>query len=301
MKLIYKKLPSNRLKDCILTIGVFDGIHLGHQYILKKIKSKAAEKGKPALVISFDIPPEKVLCPPNKFSGYITDHKQKASLISSLNIDYLWLLRTKMSLLRLSADSFLSYISKYFLINEMVVGSDFRFGVRAKAGIKELKQISNDYGFNLQVIDKKRFHGSLVSSSFLKRLIRSSQFGKVKKFLGRKYTLKGRVERGKGIGKQLGFPTANLNTFDYILPSPGVYAAWSRVGKKSLLSAVNIGKNDFEVHLIDFSKNILDNIIEVTFLEKIRNESDFRSQAQLAKQIQKDIQTIISKYSIPAG
>ncbi|MCF7870996.1 MAG: riboflavin biosynthesis protein RibF [Candidatus Omnitrophica bacterium] len=300
MKLIYKKSPSNRLKNCVATIGVFDGVHRGHQYILKKIKNEAEKKGKPSLVISFDTPPEKILYPEKDFDGYITDYKQKASLIESLGINYLWLLETETELLQFSPDDFLSYISKYFKIDKLIVGDDFRFGIKAKAGVKQLRQISGNYGFDLEAVEKKIFEGRIVSSSLVKELIRMAEVKKIKKFLGRDYTLKGKVKRGKGVGKELGFPTANLDTFDYILPPQGVYAAYSKVGKKDFLSAVNINNKDFEVHLINFSGNILDDIVEVVFLKRIRDEIEFQSKDKLAKYIKKDIETITSKYSIPA-
>jgi riboflavin kinase / FMN adenylyltransferase len=301
MKLIYKNLPFNRIDGCMVTIGVFDGVHLGHQYILNKIKRQAKKKKKFSLVISFDIPPEKVLSPKKKFKGYLTDYKQKISLIESLGIDYLWLLKTELNLLQLSADKFLSYINKYFLIDEMIVGDDFRFGIKAETGSSQLSQLAKRYGFGLKIIDKKSFSGIRISSSLVRELIKSSKIKQVKKLLGKNYTLKGKVIKGKGIGKQLGFPTANLDTFDYVLPKQGVYAAYSRVGDIDFLAAVNIGKKDFEVHLLNFSKEILNDTIEVTLLEKIRDESNFQSKNHLVKQIQKDIQTITSKYSISPG
>jgi riboflavin kinase/FMN adenylyltransferase len=297
MRLIYKKLPSNRLKECIATIGVFDGVHRGHQYILRKIKDEAEKQGKPSLVISFDTPPEKILHPKKDFDGYITDYKQKSFLIESLGLDYLWILKTDPKLLRFSAQGFLSYINKYFKIDELIVGDDFRFGMNAKAGVKQLKKIADSYGFGLDVVRKKIFEGRVVSSSLVKELISLAKVNKVKKFLGRNYTLKGKVKRGKGIGRKLGFPTANLDTFDYILPAQGVYAAYSKVDKREFISAVNINSNDFEVHLINFSGNILDKVIEVTFLRKIRDEIEFQSKDKLARCIKKDIETITSKYS----
>lgn len=299
MKLIYKKLPFNKIKNCIVTIGAFDGVHLGHQYILKKVKSEAAKRKKNSLVISFDLPPKKILYPKDKFEGYLTDYQQKINLIRSLGLDYMWLLKTKIDLLRLSSDQFLSYINKHVSISKVIVGSDFRFGIKAEAGIEQLERFADKYGFKVEVVDKKKFHGRIVSSSLLRKKIKSSAVREVRKFLGRNYAVKGKVKKGKGIGKQLGFPTANLDTFDYALPSPGVYAAYGQVKNKELLAAVNISENDFEVHLINFSKNILDEIIEVSFVEKIRDEVVFNSRAKLIKQIQKDINIITSKYSTP--
>ncbi|MCF7888344.1 MAG: bifunctional riboflavin kinase/FAD synthetase [Candidatus Omnitrophica bacterium] len=301
MKLIYKNLPFNKINSCVVTIGVFDGVHLGHQYILKEIRQRAEKKKKSSLVISFDLPPEKILSPKKEFKGYLTDYQQKVSLIESLGIDYLWLLKTELNLLQLSADKFLSYINKYFSIDEIIVGDDFRFGIKAETGSSQLSQLAELYGFGLKIIDKKSFSGVRVSSSLIRKLIKSSEIKQAKKLLGKSYTLKGKVIKGKGVGRQLGFPTANLDTFDYVLPKQGVYAAYGRVGDANVLAAVNIGKKDFEVHLLNFSKDILNHTIEVTLLEKMREEFNFQSKNDLIKQIQKDIQTITSKYSTPSG
>ncbi len=300
MDLIYKNLPSKTAKSYLVTIGVFDGVHLGHQYILKRLKAASKTRSKPALAITFDFPPEKALHPDKRFTGYMTDYKQKASLFESLGIECVWVLQVNKDLLKITAEQFLAYINRYFLIDSMVVGSDFRFGLEAKAGPERLKEISCKYGFNLEIIAKKKFEGVLVSSSLLKKLIKTAKFNQVKKFLGRDYRIKGKVKKGKGLGKRLGYPTLNLDTFNYVLPSKGVYAAYTRVGVEDFLSAVNVGRRGFESHLINFSKDILGRVVEVVFLEKLRPELDFQSQNKLAQQLQKDIQSITSKYSVPA-
>lgn len=284
-----------------MTVGVFDGVHLGHRHLLLKLKAHAKERNKPSLAITFDFPPERALCPGKRFTGYITDYQQKVSLIEELGIDNLWVLSVARGVLGFTPEKFLTYINYYFPIQAMLVGNDFRFGVEAKAGIGELSAFSSKYGFELEVIPKKRFAGVLLSSSELKGLIKTAQFDKVKNFLGRDYLVKGEVKRGRGIGRQLGFPTANLDTFDYVLPEQGVYAALVKLGKRFFLSAVNIGKQGFECHLINFSKNILKEQLEVIFIKKIRAEIDFQSHQDLAKHIQKDIQIITSKYSTLSG
>lgn len=299
MNLIYKSSLPKPADSYAVTIGVFDGLHLGHKYLLKKLKSEADKRGKPSLVITFDFPPEKVISP-GRHIGYLTDYKQKASLINSLGIENLWVLETKKDLLSLKGSEFLSYINSRFPICLMFVGSDFRFGAKAKDDIQKLKKLSQAYQFDLRVIQKKKFKGVLVSSSFLRKLIREGRLAEAKKFLGRDYAVKGKVKKGKGLGRRLGFPTANLDTFGYLLPRQGVYSAWTKVRDKIFLSAVNIGKKEFESHLINFSRNILNETIEVFLLERIRDELNFKSQAKLAEHIQKDIQTITAKYSIPA-
>lgn len=300
MNLTYKNLPSRSKEKYVVTIGVFDGLHLGHQYILDRLRFEANRKKKPSLVISFDFPPEKVLPSRQKFSGYLTDCDQKIRLFNSLGIEHLWVLKATKALFRFSAADFLSYVHKYFPMALLLVGNDFRFGAAAEAGLKELKQLSLRDGFELEIVKKKRFAGLLASSSLVKELIKEARFKEAKKLLGRQYLVKGKVEKGRGVGRQLGFPTANLDTFDYVLPYQGVYAAYAKVNGKYFLAAVNIGRRAFESHIIDFSQNILGKTIEIIFLERLRPELNFQSNNELMKNIRKDIQFITSKYSIPS-
>lgn len=315
MKVIYEKPPSKR-KKCVATIGVFDGIHLGHQFILKKTKTDARKLNIPSLVITFDISPQEFL---NKastknagkgskpFCGYLTDREDKIALVESLGIGYLWFLKTKKKLLNLSAKDFIDYIFKYFEVKKLIVGEDFRFGHKGGGDLKYLQKLTKEYGFKLSILKKKTKDKKIISSSAIRSLIQQGNLTQAKKILGRSFSIKAKVCRGKGLGLSLGFPTANLEALDYVIPGEGVYAACGVLNKKVYLAVVNIGfnptvskpeKRTVEAHLINFNKNIIDKNIKIIFLEKIRKEKKFPSPGALRAAIQKDIDFAAAKYSV---
>jgi len=315
MRVIYDKLPSNK-RESIATIGIFDGIHLGHQFILKKTAEEAKQNGFFSLVVAFDISPGEFFSkkphrrrkPKKAFTGYIVDLEQRKALIKSLGIDYLWLLKTNQSLLKLSAEDFLLYIFRYFEIKKIIVGEDFRFGCAGEGNVKYLKEVSRKYNFELSVVRKRSVDREIVSSSIIREFIRKGEFKKIRKFLGRNFLLKGEVYRNRGLGTRIGFPTANLHTFDYVIPAEGVYSAYAILEKKVYLAAVNIGVKStafagkgetLEAHIINFQGDLLGKIVKIVFLEKIRKEKKFSSLGELKNAIQKDIKFITSKYSTP--
>jgi len=314
MKVISNRFPFRRVK-CLATVGVFDGIHLGHQFVLKKVSQNARRKGLSSLLITFDIPPQQFLNnkkllhyrrPEKAFIGSLTDRNEKIDLVSSLGIDYLWFLRTKRSLLKLSAQSFINYIQKYFNIEKLIVGEDFRFGHKGTGDLGDLKKLAGEHRFNLSIIRKKAKNNKIISSSLIRQLIQKGKLSQAKQLLGRHFSLKGRVVKGRGIGSKLGFSTANISVSDYVIPACGVYAAYAILGKKIYLAAINIGMLPtfgkakglvVEAHILNFKKNILGRTIKIVFLNKLREEKKFSSRKALASAISKDIKYLTSKYS----
>jgi len=314
MKVIFNRLPFKRVK-CVATVGVFDGIHLGHQFILKKVREAAREKGLSSLLITFDIPPQQFLNkkkllhhrrPEKAFIGSLTSRDEKINLVSSLGIDYLWFLRTKRSLLGLSAKSFINYIQNYFNIEKLIVGKDFRFGHKGTGDLNDLKRLASEHRFNLSIIRKKAKDNKIISSSLIRQLIQKGKLSQAKQLLGRCFSLKGRVVKGRGVGSKLSFPTANISASNYLIPACGVYAAYVILGKKTYLSAINIGMMPrlgkakglvVEAHILNFKKNILGKPIKIVFLERLREEKKFSSSKDLVKAINKDIKHLTSKYS----
>ena len=311
MKVIFNRLSFKRVK-CIVTVGVFDGIHLGHQFILKKVRETARGKGLSSLLITFDIPPQRFLNkkkllrhrrPEKAFIGSLTGRDEKIDLVSSLGIDYLWFLRTKRSLLELSAQSFINYIQKYFNIEKLIVGEDFRFGHKGTGDLSDLRELASEHRFDLSIIRKKTKNNKIISSSLIRQLIQKGKLSQVKQLLGRCFSLKGKVVKGRGIGSKLGFPTANISASDYVIPACGVYAAYAIVGKKTYLSAINIGTFGkvkglvVEAYILNFKRNILGKPIKIIFLERLREEKKFSSSKALASAIGKDIEHLASKYS----
>ena len=314
MKVISNRLPFRRVK-CVVTVGVFDGIHLGHQFILKKVKETAKKKDIPSLLITFDIPPQQFLNkkkllhhrrPEKAFIGSLTSRNEKIDLVSSLGIDYLWFLRTKRSLLKLSAQSFINYIQKYFNIEKLIVGEDFRFGHKGTGDLSDLKKLANEHKFDLSIIRKKAKNNKIISSSLIRQLIQKGELSQTKQLLGRCFSLRGKIVRGRGVGSKLGFSTANISASDYVIPACGVYAAYAILGKKTYLSATNIGMVPtfgkvkgpvIEAHILNFKKNILGKTIKIVFLERLRDEKEFSSHHALVSAISKDIKYLTSKYS----
>lgn len=309
MKIFYSALPKKRLK-CLAAIGVFDGIHKGHRYILKNLYFKASKIRLPALLISFDISPRKFLSSKEKnFEGYLTDNEDKAVIASSLGIRYIWFLKTNRGLLKMKPADFIDYLYRYFDIREVFAGEDFRFGFGASAGTAGLKKLLSARETNLTVLKKKRVCGKVVSSSLIRSLLKEGKVREAKLFLGRTYFLKGRVTKGLGLGRKLGFPTANLGASGYAVPGPGVYAAFCFLGRRASLCAVNIGfrptfagneKLSIEVHVIKESPDLLGKTLKVFFIDKLREEKRFPSAGALKTAISEDIKHILSKYSVPA-
>lgn len=309
MKVVYRKLPSKKIK-CIATIGVFDGIHLGHRFILEKLKNLCLHQKIPSLVITFDTPPQTLLEKSNrrkldKFHGFLTDIEDKENILASLGINYLWFLKTNKSFLRLSGKEFIEYLFRHFSPKHLLIGEDFRFGYKGKTGIRYLEQISEKYGFDVTVLRKMRKNGKIVSSSLIRHLIKNAAFGKIKNFLGRDYFIKGKIVKGSGLGRSLGYPTANINYDGYVIPVSGVYAAIIEIDNMRYLCAVNIGERPsinkstekiLETHIINFKKNILGKKIKLRFIKRIRNEKKFSSKENLIKAITRDVYYIRKHY-----
>lgn len=309
MKVICKKLLSKRI-DCIAAIGVFDGIHLGHRFVLEHLKKLSQKTNLPSLLITFDTPPQVVLNRSmhagKKFPGLLTDTEDKKKIFSAMGIDYLWLIKNSRSFLKLSGNEFINYLFRHFHVKHIIVGKDFHFGHKRSSNIRFLEKISKKYGFGVTVLNKTRKYNRVISSSLLRSLIRIAEFGKVKSFLGRNYYIKGKVVTGSGYGESLGFPTANVNYNSYVIPNSGVYSAIIEVDRQKHLCAVNIGfrptmnksaSTVIEVHIIGFRRNITGKKIKLLFIKKIRNEKKFSSKKILIKAIRNDICFIKKQYS----
>ena len=300
-----KELTSSGKKiKCVATIGAFDGLHQGHIYLLKKLKKVSSFFNLPSLVITFWPDPEEIL---NKnFLGYLTTLEEKKKIISSLGIDYLWILKISPAFLKLEGESFLKKIFKRVEIKALVVGEDFSFGYKAKTKIAELLKLSHQWKFKLIVIKKRKREGIPVSSSLIRRLIKKAEFDKVKKFLGREFIWEFEVTSGSGLGKRLGFPTLNLKNCGYVLPENGVYAV-RIINKKKYLGVCNIGfkptikknKNlSIEVHILNWKGKWRRRKIKLFFLGKIREEKRFSTLEELKKAIEKDIQFVLTRFRV---
>ncbi|MCM8824164.1 MAG: bifunctional riboflavin kinase/FAD synthetase, partial [Candidatus Omnitrophica bacterium] len=291
----------------VSTIGVFDGVHKGHQFILKKVIEKAQSKNISSLLITFWPDPHIILG--KKFLGYLMSIESKIKVVSSLGIDYIFILDTNRNILNTSGDIFIRNIIERFSILELVVGEDFRFGEGAKWEIEELRHLANLFKFKLTVVKKLSIDREIVSSSRIREFILDGEFKRAKIMLGKDYFIETEVIKGSGLGRKIGYPTANCDWQGFVIPKRGVYSAYVLFDGKLYLGAVNIGfkptvnnqrKISLEVHIIDFNENIVGKKIKIIFLEKIRREKKFSSLGKLAVSIRRDLEIIRkNKYGLP--
>ncbi len=309
MEIIRKEKDLKRsFKNPVLTIGNFDGVHLGHQHIFRLVEEKAREIGGESIVYTFEPHPVAVLAPEHK-PLLITPLEEKLRLIAEQGMD--------VAILANFSDKFASQTPEDFVktilydqikIRQLYVGHDYTFGKDRRGNIALLKEMGRKLGFNVEVVEAVRVGGMVVSSTLIRELIQKGELREATKLLGRNYLLCGQVIHGHGRGsKKLGFPTANLKPAGALLPKPGIYAVRAIFEGKRYPAVANLGWNptfhdqkfSIEVHILDFNQDIYGQPLRVEFVERLRDEATFRGPEELVTQIKKDIAR--AKKVLPAG
>lgn len=299
MNIIYDLKQLERpLTNAVLTIGNFDGVHKGHIAIFEKVKEKAKAIGGQSAVMTFEPHPIKVMKPGNG-PALITPINQKLSLIWNAGVDFIFCIRFTHQFSSISAHDFVQDILVDKIgIKEVIVGYDYTFGHKRQGNITILREMGVKLGFLVHVMEPVHIDRALVSSTSIRKLIQEGNLLEAKKFLGRDYQVCGTVIKGKNRGgKLLGFPTANLNLIDELIPKKGVYAVTVVINEKIYEGVTNIGYNptfgnnalSVETHLLDFSEDILGKTIKVNFLQRLRDEKSFKTFQELSDQIAQDI------------
>ncbi|MBE9531525.1 MAG: bifunctional riboflavin kinase/FAD synthetase [Proteobacteria bacterium] len=297
MKLI-KDIKKTRFKDTILTLGNFDGLHLGHIKILKLVNKRAKDFKAKSVVYTFDPHPLKVVAP-EKSPPLMLTVKDKARLVESFGIDYL----VVASFTRKFASKDPREFVKEVLVNglkvrEVIVGHDYAFGKGKRGTISFLRKLGAEFGFKVTVIDAYKLGGKIVSSSRVRAEVKGGRLQSAAKLLGRDFLIRGKVVKGTETGKTIGFPTANLKPETELIPKEGVYAVRAEVDGKSIKGVANIGtaptfggkESAIEVHLLNFSGDIYKKTISVAFIRRLRGERSFKSKEALIRQIKRDIE-----------
>ena len=290
----------------VITLGNFDGVHVGHQIIFRKAAEIAQEKKGTSIAFTFEPHPLKIIAP-DKVPPLLTHFHKKMELIEACNIDNV----ICADFTRKFADQRPRDFSKDILkekigAREIVVGFDYAFGRGREGTISYLKKMGEEFGFTVNVVDPIQIDGLTVSSSHVRELIEAGNIESARKFLGRYYSIFGPVVSGYKTGQAIGFPTANIDTSKVQIPGTGVYAVRVIYQKTSYDAVANIGFNptfrrdrlSVEVHIFDFSQTIYGKEIEVEFISRIRSEIEFKSKSDLVVQIKKDIEqakTILAK------
>ena len=294
---------SQLQESCVATIGKFDGVHLGHQLILDQLKQKAEQFDLPSLVILVEPHPEEFFaidadsCP-----ARLTILQEKLELLESFGIDFVFQLKFDRQLSELSAEDYISEILVEGLgVKSFIVGNDFRFGHQRKGDFDLLSEAGKQFGFEVIETAGYERNGHRISSTYIREQLAKADFTLVEQLLGRPYSIKGEVVRGKQLGGDLGFPTCNINLQRLRIPLHGVYACEVRLADQCRPAAVNIGYRPtvtesgealLEAHILDFNENLYGKTIEVVFHQKIREEEKFSGLDELKQQISTDVEQV---------
>lgn len=298
------------LKDPVVTMGSFDGLHRGHQKILAQVRQSAIQLGGHSVLISFEPHPRKVLFPDRPLS-LLTPPRQKKYLLQKLGIDYIVIAPFTEAFSCCSAHAYIDeFLVPNFHPRLIIIGYDHRFGHDRTGDIHLLRRLSTDYGYEVREISAELIHEAAISSTQIRRAIGAGELESASEMLDRPYSVWGRVVRGAQKGRTLGYPTANLALDDpqQLLPPVGVYAGQVRLldGDSWFPAMINLGYRPsfyeqgaliLEAHLLDFSGSIYDLEVELSFLSRIRDEKKFSGIEALKAQLKEDEKRIRARLS----
>ena len=303
-----KNIPE--LNNIVLTIGTFDGVHLGHQALFEILIGRAKETGSETMVITFNPHPQHIIEKGVNPKKYLTGIDEKVELIKKCGVDHIIIIPFDLNFSKITADDFLNeIILSHFNLNSIVVGHDHQFGFKKKGDIKFLNLKKEKYRFEVIEVNAIYNENMIISSSLIRKLIESKNIDKVNLLLGRKYSINGTVIKGDRRGRLLGFPTANIKIEDSLLqiPQNGVYFVQIWLGSKKYFGICNVGfrptfncqeEKVIEVYIfINEYMNLYGKELKIEFIQFIRDEKKFESKEKLIDQIKID-KSICQKYLV---
>jgi riboflavin kinase/FMN adenylyltransferase len=288
-------------RGCVATIGNFDGMHVGHQAIVRGVVERACELGRPSAVITFHPHPLSIVAP-DRLPKQILTLGQKEELLRAMEVDALLVVPFSHEFSRWTADRFIDeFLVAALHVAEVRIGRDFCFGAGREGNLKRLEQAGKKYGFDVRGVEDIRIRGMRVSSSIVRDAVAKGAIRCANVALGRTYFIDGRVATGRRLGRKIGFPTVNVDPFNELFPGGGVYITTSRFESfnRSFESVTNIGVRPtlyenyaitIESHILDFDSNVYGDTVRLYFHELIRREKQFRSALELTNQIRQDIE-----------
>ena len=280
-----------------LAIGFFDGVHEGHEAVIRTV---SCGDDSATVVLTFDPHPSSILSP-RLPTPIITPLEHKQKLIAKLGVDYLLVIKFDEDRANQSAEKFVSEIVDSCELKSISVGNEFRFGCKRKGDVDFLTELGKDLGFKVIGIDRVRDgRGDVISSTRVRESLKSGNLKDAKSLLGRDFSIFGLVTKGDGLGREMSFPTANIEDLESVVIPYGVYAVLADLGGESFQGVANLGvrptvkgsnnsKPKLEVHLFDFDRMIYGETLEIYFVEYIREEKNFNSLADLKNQINDDV------------
>lgn len=312
---VWRSIPSHAETPIALTIGNFDGVHLGHQAMLTRLKNAASRLGLPACVMTFEPHPREFFAP-DQAPTRLTSLREKLELLDKSGIDGVIVYRFNFDFAKISPETFITRILvDGFSVRWILVGDDFRFGARRAGDFAMLKDYSTKYNFEVEEMPSFAVNDQRVSSTGVREALTSDDLNHAGQLLGRPYSISGRVVNGDKLGKKLGFPTANIQLKHNKPPVSGIFVVVVHgavetspteivQGVASLGVRPTVHKNGkpvLEVHLFDFNQEIYGRHLRVDFLHKLRDEETYSDLETLTKQIAKDVENAKSYFLISAA
>jgi len=294
---------SERFVNPVLTIGNYDGVHVGHRMIIDRVKREAEALGGTSMLMTFNPHPLAVVRP-EELTGLISPIGLKKRLIEEAGIDVLIIVPFTEEFRRIEPEDYVKDLLVGQLgIRGLIVGYDFRFGRQGKGDVDLLKKLSAQYGFFFTVIDAITQDGEKIGSNRIRKMIRAGEMEKAMNSLGRPYLMEGRVVKGFGRGREIGFPTINIETAFELIPRNGVYSTEIETRDGRFHSVTNIGFNptfdgkalSIETYILDFSGDLYGQEVTLRFHRRIRDEMKFSSVDELKARIAKDVE-LTSEY-----
>jgi riboflavin kinase/FMN adenylyltransferase len=291
--IVHQGLPEKSIGDAVLAIGSFDGVHLGHQHVLKRVEELAAERGARSAVVTFEPHPRCVL-EPARCPKSLTTIEERLGLLHLLGVDDGIVLKFTPQVAQLSADEFVAALGASMSIQGVVCGPDFGFGHRRQGNPEWLRE----HSLPVEVVEPFLLDGEELHSSAIRRLLGEGDVPAANRLLGRPFLLRGTVEHGAEVGRGLGFPTANLAIqLNKLVPAQGIYAVRVKSPHGRHLGALNIGyrptfggdRLTIEVFLLDFDGDLYGAQLEVAFVARLRDEKKFANAGELADAIARDV------------
>jgi len=282
----------------IVAVGMFDGVHRGHQHLLRRLVETAHAAGYTPVVLTFSPHPDKVL---GRAQGryYLTTPQQRAALLGALGVEIVITHPFDDTVRQIRAAEFVDRLLTYLKLRELWVGQDFALGYKREGDVAFLREQGAQKGFRLEVIDLvgSDDNGVSITSSAIRSALEAGDVERAARWLGRLYAVEGKVIPGDGRGRTIGFATANLDVWDeQVLPANGVYAGWARVGDEVFMAVANVGRRPtfegqvvrLEAHLLDFDRPIYGETLEFSFVARLRDEQRLDGIEALVAQIRRD-------------
>ena len=287
---------SDHRRGCVVTIGTFDGIHLGHQALLARLSAHRARLNRAAMVLTFEPMPREYLAS-GQTPARLTSFRERWRALEHLGVDVVWVLHFGEALRNLSGEDFARLLALELRAPVVVVGHDFRFGRNGEATAEGLREAGRRLGFEVDVVMPVTLDGERVSSSAVRAALARGDFEQARRCLGRPYSMIGRVASGNRLGRRLGFPTANLGIERLRSPVEGIFAVRVHgIAPEALPAVASLGRRPtvaggeplLEVHVFDFSADLYGRRIEVEFVAKLRDEERFADLDALVAQMHRD-------------